>query len=245
MPKFQVEFSVSGAVRIESEQSVDGYRFTPFDNGFRLMLEVSADSHDEAEAQAGATARLLLDCLTFFMGIPFEIGMVQSTSILTPEEREGTIRASIPVTGTVAGKISEGDLAQAVRHANRVEGHQKTGLLIRVLRWFARGAADPDPIDKFIDYWVGLEALANSYHGDVAPRICEACGHTLDPRPVTGLLRAYFTSLDLRDEAGKVSELQSNRSDLLHEGLESRALESLTEVQRILQSSIEREIKSQ
>ncbi len=126
--------------------------------------------------------------------------------------------------------------------AERLTGRPKSEILRRVLRWWSRGVGDSDSVDTFVDFWVALEALADSYEGNnVQPQTCE-CGRLIKSRPINGVLRAYLRFLGMNDDAELISKLSSARADLIHYALSEEALKYLPEVSRILKTCIQKEV---
>lgn len=243
MQIFQVHLEVKGDLHLSEEFTLDSYRFIPGPEGFSIIFGIDAPSTEVAKTASASEAQLLVDCFTFAKGPSLQYHVRQITQVPGKEpgsqvatgQAFSTARAHIVVTEGRSG------ISPVVDLTKRVTGHDKAEVLGRVLRWYARGASDIDGVDKFVDYWVALEALADSYEGQVEAHNCQNCGHTINPRPVSGILRAYLRSLGMSEAADRVSTLQDARSELVHEA-STRALEHLAEAQGILKNCIQREL---
>lgn len=246
MSAFEVQLTISGDLRLASEFAVEGYRFSPSPTGFNLVFDVSAASIEDARTEAAERAQLLIDSITFTKGPSLRLFVNRvSEKTRAGEQSPGklTTAVSISANAYIVLEISQEGIIPALELAKHMQSHQKAKVLTRALRWFSQGIGDHDNIDKFVDCWVALELLANSYEGrDIEAHRCQGCGHVINPRPRGGLLRAYLKSLGMIKEAESISTLSSGRGELFHDALATHALESLTEVQRILKTCIQREI---
>lgn len=246
MSVFEMELTISGDLRLSDGFEAEGYRFSPLPTGFNLTFDVSAGSMEEARSQAAARTQLLIDSITFTRGPSLRYAISRVTERprvgAQPPGRFAEAVGISAVAHIVLGTSREG-IAPALELVRRLENHRRGEVLTRALRWFSRGIGDTDSIDKFVDYWVALEALVNSYEGtDVEPHLCQTCGHVINPRPIGGLSRAYLNSLGMLKEAELMSNLSPRRGELFHRALAARALESLADVQGILKTCIVREI---
>ncbi len=246
MSVFEVELTISGDLRLSSEFAAEVYRFSPSPTGFNLVFDVSAGSVEQARSQAAARVQVLIDCITFTRGPSLRYAISRITERPgVGEQLPGGLTEAVSISAIahiVHGTSREG-ITPALELARRLETHRRAEVLTRAIRWFSRGIGDPDNIDRFVDYWVALEALANSYEGsDVEAHACQDCGHVINPRPVGGLMRAYLNSLGMTREAETISTLSSRRGELFHRAVATRAVESSPEVQGILRACIVREI---
>jgi len=243
MPLYQTQVEVKGDLRVAEEFIHDGYQFSPRPEGFRLVFSVDAPSNDAAKKYSDARLQLLMDCITFAKGTSLRYHVTQVTEM--PDRESGsqvlTVQAFITSTAHVVVMEREAGIVPAVNLTAQVLSHDKAELLGRVLRWYVRGTADADGLDRFVDFWIALEALANSYQGDVEVSVCPKCKHVLNPRPVNGILRAYLKSLEMNEAAERVTGLSNERAKLFHEA-SPKALEHLPEVQNILKTCIQKEI---
>lgn len=243
MPVYQTQVQVKGDLHLAEAFTIDDYHFSSLPEGFELIFTVEAASSEAAKTASASKLQLLMDCITFAKGPNLQYQIRQITEVPSTEpgsqvatgQAFGTARAHLVITEGRSGITPVVDLTR------RVRGDDKAEVLGRVLRWYARGTSDIDSVDRFVDYWVALEALASSYGGEVEADTCHNCGHTTTSRPVSRILRAYLRSLRMNEAADRVSTLQDARSELVHEG-STRALEHLAEVQGILRNCIQREL---
>jgi hypothetical protein len=243
MPVYQTQVQVKGDLRLAEELTIDDYHFSPLPEGFGLAFSIEATSNETAKTASDSRLQLLMDCLTFAKGPSLQYHIHQITQVPGRDLGSQVATGQAFITARVHVVITEGraGIMLGVDLTSRVTSHSKAEVLERVLRWYARGSIDTDSIDKFLDYWVALEALADSYEGKVQPHECQKCGHTVNPRLINGVQRAYLESLGMIEEAGKVSTLAQARGKLFHEGSVG-ALKYLSEVQAVLKSCVQKEL---
>jgi len=247
MPVFQGELVVKGELRLSQEFECEGYRFSPASEGFNLVFEVEATSPEDARSRLTARAELLLDSLTFVKGPSLRYSLVRMTQKPTADGgalggQLLTHEAFMGLSMILVATTNQDGINPALEMARQVSNHPKSELLTRVLRWYSRGVSDSDNVDRFVDFWVALEALADSYEGeDIQPHICQ-CGRLINLRPINGVMRAYLKSLGMKEDAELVSTISSARGDLFHRALTPDALKHIPDVQRILKICIQKEI---
>lgn len=242
MPLFQVQLVVEGDLRLSEEFTLDGYQFSPTPEGFSLIFQIEAVSSEVAKKDAAAKVQLLMDSITFAKGTSLRHRFSQITEMPSREGGSQVLSTEVYLGADAYLVFKEGreGIAPAFDLAKRIPGHKKADVLARVLRWHARGTSDSDSVDKFVDYWVALETLANSYEAEVVPEVCR-CGRTVRKRPVNGILRAYLESLGMVEAADRISTLGQARGKLFHVA-STEALEYLSEVQGILKTCIQKEL---
>ncbi len=242
MPLFQVHLVVDGDLRLSEEFTLDGYQFSPRPEGFGLTFQIEATSSEVAKKDAYAKVQLLMDSITLAKGPSLRHHFRQITKMPSKEGSQ-VLTTEVYASTDAYLVIKEGKegIVPAIELAKRIPGHKKADVLARVLRWHARGTSDSDSVDKFVDYWIALETLADSYGDKVEPYVCQDCGYTVNQRPVNGVLRAYLRSLEMVEAAERISTLAEARAKLFHEA-STRALEYLSEVQGILKTCIQKEL---
>jgi len=242
MPVYQTQVEVKGDLRLAEEFIQDGYQFSPRPEGFSLVFSVDATSNEAAKKYSNAEVQLLMDCITFAKGQSLQYHIRQVTEIPgKPGSQVVTGQAFITATAHVVVTEGKAGIVPAMELAKQVLSHGKAEVLGRVLRWHARGTTDTDSLDKFVDYWIALEVLADSYKGDVEAYVCPKCKHVLNPRPVNGVLRAYLRFLGMKEAADRLSDFSDERAKLFHEA-SPKALEHLPEVLSILKTCIQKEL---
>jgi hypothetical protein len=244
MPVYQTQVEVKGDVRLAEEFILDGYQFSPRPEGFSLVFSIDAASNEAAKKYSDAKVQLLMDCITFAKGQSLQYHISQVTEMPGKKPGSQVVTAQVFITATAHVVLTEGKagIVPAVELAKQVLSHDKAEVLGRVLRWHARGTTDTDSLDKFVDYWIAMEVLADSYEGDdVEAYVCPKCNHVLNPRPVNGVLRAYLRFLGMKEAADRVSDFSYERAKLFHEA-SPKALEHLPEVLGILKACIQKEL---
>ncbi len=126
-------------------------------------------------------------------------------------------------------------LKDAVELVRRVSSNASMELFHRAMSWYARDVADSDLVDKFIDHWIALETLSNTYHGPVEARNCPHCGNIIDPKPDRAVLRGFLNHLGLQAHTKTVMECSDIRGRLFHE---ARATEEARSMQPILTEAL-------
>jgi hypothetical protein len=242
MPVFRAEVAVKVDLRLSKEFEYNEYHFSPTSDGFNMELEMTAPTTDEARSVLAVKTQLLLDSLTLTKGPTLRYQISQIAQKPTPGGTLQVLTAQVFMTASAHVVLStdRAGITPAIEMVNRVSSHPKVEILTQALRWYGQGVSDSDSIDRFVDFWVALEAHADSYEGtDVQPYSCE-CGRLINSRPINGVLRAYLNSLGLKQEAQSISTMSSARGDLFHRALAPNALEQLPEVQRILKTCIQK-----
>ena len=125
---------------------------------------------------------------------------------------------------------------------NRIREHGRKNPLATALHWYCRGLSESDLTDRFVDYWVAMEVLANSYPATVEAQTCGNCGVELRSRTYSGLLREYLREIGMRTESARVDYYEQKRGDLFHSGRTEGAVEVLPEIEQVLRTCFRREI---
>jgi hypothetical protein len=248
MPTFSAEMAISGDLRITDAFMLDGYSFEPTASGFTLIFEVSASSLDEAQRLAAENAGLIIDALSFTKGPALSFSLKRLNE--KPDEKKAASGAitltgivTISASAYVVLKTGKDGVKPGIELAKRVKNLRKAQALIRSLRWYARGVGDSDPVDKFVDFWLGFESLSLTFNGsDVQAHTCGKCGAVINPRPFGGVMRAYLKSVGLHADAESISHLTSVRSDLMHRATPPTETD-VKEVQELLKKCIHEETK--
>lgn len=94
-------------------------------------------------------------------------------------------------------------------------------LVIRTLLWFRRGLLDEDLIDRFIDYWIALEAMGHHF----APR---------EPKPSRKVRQTLMRHI-AEWEANNLIDL---RGKLFHSGMEDKVANKCPRLEEIVRKLI-------
>ena len=190
--------------------------------------------------EVGSWARTLAEALSLLKGIPVFSMLKNVNPILeTPPKGQlfivsGMAHAELkagPVEATLTPEI----LRDAIGLVERISSDTSMELFHRAMSWYARGVADSDLVDKFIDHWIALETLSNTYEGPVDSRKCPRCDSVIDPKPDRAVLRAFLNHLDLQNLTETVMESSGIRGRLFHE---ARATEEARSMQPILTEAL-------
>ena len=98
-------------------------------------------------------------------------------------------------------------------------------LALRALRWYRRGLLDEDPIDRFIDYWIALEAIGHHFAPKVNPN-----------SKVRQTLMRHIT----KQEADGMIKL---RGKLFHSGMEDKVANKCPRLEEILRKLIKETVE--
>lgn len=194
-----------------------GHLFADYDLG---ILDVGKDAAVEVvgrdcpeEATASATGRKFLLTGGLLLTLTPHVGVVKhvDTDLLVKVSETLLARA------TVAKKEELEDLEE----------------LLRIARWYARGQHERDYIDRFVDWWIALEAWASYYYE-----------HKLGEEPrgevkVAEKLRRALERSELCPSEDIVKEVYSTRSALFHRGIEERVARDLPALQACVRRVVE------
>lgn len=169
-----------------------------------ILATVPTENEQEGREQAKAQVEAIVGLLGLWGGEQL-LGKIvfEDFYFTTPEDPEqGEIHipfnAPLPVTVTQDGL----DVAQSSLDALR--SSSIGGSIGLALRWYAKGLSSNSPVDEFISYFVGIEALANGYFD------------SLEPSPI-------------REQAQELQEYFDSASPEVNGPLRSLALERLTD----------------
>lgn len=257
MPRLEVIVEFWGSIRAFTIIQIDKVTIEPEENGFLLKKTVEPHEQDLSFGPQGAPspefqrtlsvgykvaswAQTLAEALSLMNGVPV-FSMLKNVNQLpeTPPEGQlfivsGMAHAEMkaePVEVTLTPEI----LKDAVGLVQRISSDPSMELFHRAMSWYARGIADSDLVDKFIDHWIALETLSNTYEGPVDPRKCPYCDNVIDPKPDRAVLRAFLHHLKLQDFTETVMESSGIRGRLFHE---ARATEEARSMQPLLTNAL-------
>jgi len=114
--------------------------------------------------------------------------------------------------------LTEDLLKEALSIVEGLTSDPSKELVLRAIGWYSRGVADTsaDLMFKFMDHWISLETLSNTYRGKVKPTKCRSCGQTLSKRPVRSVLREFLTSLGYQESVQDIMKCSDIRNRLFH-----------------------------
>ncbi len=182
-------------VMVDSLVELDGSG-TPYQTGIRLLVEVTAGSREEALLEAGSFANAVLSTLAFVSGVGVPVARPQSVLQL---EEEPSGYAFTQFFDLNAPQPSRGDASSAVvirafdgMHTLAPDRFSRVGRALQELR---SGQGETDVVDRFLHYWMGLEALNPLFAADLRAESettrCRACGAENRVESSNGV-RAFF-----------------------------------------------------
>ncbi len=217
MSKYEVRLSGETVLRVPQIVAANSTTFEPMRNGFQVTRTVEAENIEQAEATVGKWAQAFSDAISIVRGYSVRFQIEESVEI--PEPGSTVVcqaRGHRQFVADLALPIGEKDIVEAIRLVPKLEAHGSDDDLIRrAIRWFARGAADRDPIDQFLDHWIGLETLSGIYEGKVEPSPCACCGRQ-NRRPTAKVVQAYVSSLGVQTQRNLLRTLYAVRNHLFH-----------------------------
>jgi len=217
---------------------VDGVEIEPRKNGFLLKKIVEAQSDIFGENDARLWAQRLGKALSLVKNLSVEIAVFAIKRIpdsSADERYPYTLErasAKLPVA-PLEIPLTEDILREAFSIVKQMEFPALDDHIDRAISWFARGLAVPDIVDKFIDHWIGLEALSKAYQGRVGPETCKCCGAVTNSRPNAAVLRGFLDSVGLKGYDKIASKLGRIRGSLFHS---AKAMEEAQSMQPVLAS---------
>jgi hypothetical protein len=190
--------------------------------GFRVTLEVEARNKNEAREKALSlleTFAVMLCCKT---NIGADIESVKVTQLPTVHQTERGIEISVPVqievdVGVTLSLKLDRELLKSIENLtsglNRLSLNKRE-LIMRTLKWYNHGMIERDPIDRFICFWIALEAWSKW----VAPE------ESRSKRKMRFVLEKY-------NYEGDTEELYEVRSALFHAGVEEKIKDYLPKLE--------------
>jgi hypothetical protein len=255
---FRVRIETRSLLQAFEPLSDDGVEIEKSKDGFVLKKIVEAQSAIDAENSARNWAQMLSKALSLVKGLPVQIGTI-STNRISGLSAEDTYpltvgRASVkfPVA-PLEIPLTQDILHEALSILKRIGSPSLDDHVRRAITWYERGLSGSDPVDRFIDHWIGLEALSKSYEGPVESSTCKSCGAIINPRPDAAVLRGFLDSIGFKSYNRIARNLGKTRGSLFHSAeamvqarsmqpvltnlLKECLLRSLAESERIASSS--------
>jgi hypothetical protein len=226
-------------LRVLSSLSRDDVKIEPADFGFVLKKTVGSEEKWTSGAppdwivqtsneafHAGYKvkqwAETLADTFALIKGVPVQTMLKGATQVSEPvwEGNLGWISAmahSESRAEPAEEPLTEGVFVSALEMMQRMTVDPSKELLSRAMSWYSRGLRETDLVDKFIDHWVALETLSNTYTGPTEPRKCPHCDNIIDRRPDRAVLRGFLKGLGLQGNWKIAMQYSDIRGRLLHE----------------------------
>lgn len=240
MPRFMAIFNVKAPVVLSSSSVSRGVEFVPAAAGFVVKKEVEGTTFDKAESSAELWACSFREafCLVKKTPVRIDLDRVEQVGPAGPTlEARGFLHHSITARITVSLEADE--ISTTLEVAEKLNAQNPDSLVMRAANWYVRGQADSDPLDRFIDHWIGLETLSNTYSGQVDPSRCMCCDNIINSRPHGGVLRAFLSNRGLGHKAELAMELANIRGKLFHVATAvEQAVSKLPDLTSLLQESL-------
>lgn len=204
---------------VKAPFSVDGIEVSPEGGNLAITKTVEADEIDQAEKRVKKWARLLTAAFAVQSGRHLRFEVTGAREIPQPGQASVRMSTSVRMIASLVLPLDEGAMKEAIRLVPILESLPRDDLCKRAAHWYARGIADRDPVDRFIDHWIALETLSGMHQGDVEPYRCPECGRVLNVRPSGATVREFLRSLGLGDRLPLVKGLARVRARLFHTAL--------------------------
>ena len=211
---YDIEFNELGGVQV----------------GARARLKVEAQNLEEAKEKAWKKFLKVIAALSFCKNHGINIGALTKIKVLKGTkpviEEEGKKR--FVVDEAISFKIKcipqikrtdAKDTEKLLRDTSNLNPNLRE-LVLRALIWYRRGLLDEDPTDKFIDYWIALEAIGHHF----APKVNSTS-------KVRQTLMRHITKQETKDLIGL-------RGKLFHSGMENKVANKCPRLKEIVRKLI-------
>ena len=253
MAKFEVTVEFRTPLRASSSFSRDNVKIEPADYGFLLKKTVESEerwisgspphwilqtSNEAFSAgyKVKEWAETLADTLALIKGVPVQAVLRGATQVSEPvwKGEIGTVSAMSHMESKaepVQEPLTEGVFTSASDLVQKITADPSKELFSRAMSWYSRGLRETDLVDKFIDHWIALETLSNTYTGPTEPKKCPYCNEVVDPKPDRAIVRGFLKSLGLQGNQKIAMKCNDIRGRLLHE---AKATSEATALQPLL-----------
>jgi hypothetical protein len=149
----------AGGVQLVGEWKEDEFG-TPMPSSTRIVVEVSADGVEEATEQGLKTAERVARVMQFQAGVPHmpvePIAALDVTPGKTQRQYSQWLYGVVPARPARQVTVSS---VETTAHAigQRAAGDREA--ILRGLKWYTDALNEPDPVDRFLKAWVGLESI--------------------------------------------------------------------------------------
>jgi hypothetical protein len=218
--------------------------------GLELRTEVKSESMNEAFLRGTSLADGLASFITLTTGVGMSVPKTSLCYEITPDKAHREFLQFMDNISflNVAGKtIPHEQLIETIDRFYKLNDSKKSERIVRAIRWYRWGTSSSDPFDRFVGYWIGLEAVNKPLQeklgvSDDTTTTCPKCAHKWTAFPtVSGIKNFVLQYFENGEEL--YSQLHTLRNNLVHSNLPLDALankinELNNELSRILYAAI-------
>lgn len=200
---------------------------TPIHKGLLLNFEIEADDGDDVLRTVIPVAGLLVDFLVHEGAAHCE---EPRPLVLYELKQGGEFRQYVNQQLPGSPSRSVGPAIILDRIGQHVESStEQQNAVAQAQRWYREALRQPDPIDRFLHFIIGLEALEQPLRSTLSAdphfATCSQCGHRVKTRKAVGVAKW----LDGSFEAGTSSRVFRLRAQTVHPGRNFRDLRAEVE----------------
>ena len=214
-----------------------------------MLVEVTATNREEALLEAGLFANAILSTLAFISGVGVPVAKPESVLQL---EEEPSGYGFTQFFDLSAPQPSRGDASSAAviraidgMHTLAPDRFSRVGRALQELR---SGQGETDPVDRFLHYWMGLEALNPLLAADLRAESeitrCRACGAEVKVESSNGI-RVFFEAR-VTDGLSMYRQMRSIRVLLAHglRGIDDTVVADARKLSRVARQALRLAIAS-
>ncbi len=193
-----LEVGAPDVVQLEVEPlwTRDKPQMPQYQSGLKIAVEVSAPSLDSAIGRAMPFANIVVTLISLISGVGIPTPVPSRVVGIPSGTPEAEFRQyfELPRTIPSQGDASEAVVSSALTNLSST-APKRASRIDRALVELAAGQRDDFTLDRFLHFWMGLEALNPIFQEDYNPKPvttkCPNCGERLPVQATTGV-RAFF-----------------------------------------------------
>jgi len=199
--------------------------------GLEFRAEVRSSSIEEAVARGASLADGVASFITLVSGVGTPIVRPMLCYEITQGKSEREFRQffdDVTFLSPSRRFLPHEQLLDRIDRFYKIQEPAVSERIIRAIRWYRWGTGSPDPYDRFVAYWIGLEALNKILQERL--RIeddktdCPKCGHSWVTTPTVSGIRAFVRQF-LEDGGRLYQRMHALRISVMHS---NAPLDSLT-----------------
>jgi hypothetical protein len=234
------------------------------------LIEILATVPTDDESYGEETAKTQVESITGLLSLCFGEQILgqkvfEDYYFSKPSNEQGEVH--VPVKQLPIQSVNFDSAIVVDKSLLKLEDSSLSVAISLALRWYAKGLMYESPVDQFIAYFIGLDALASGYFSTANPRpVREECIkfqkylekaqpkmskelesiilERLKDFPLTQKF-SYYWSSHFNGETqlgGKFSKLNRHRGELLHGKAQSVTLDEINDAKTMLEKLLSREL---
>jgi hypothetical protein len=198
--------------------------------GLELRAEVQAESIEEGMLRGASLADAVCSFITLVSGAGTPTVRPMLCYEITDGKSEREFRQfldDVSFLNPSKRVLHPEDLIDRIERTYNIKDPAVSERILRAIRWYRWGTGSTDPYDKFVAYWIGLEALNKVLQDRLKIRddktTCQKCGYSWVTTPTVSGIREFVKQFF--DEGEQLyKRIHTLRIDLMHS---KEALEGL------------------